>query len=141
MKLYLAGPMSNVKQFNIPAFEEAAATLRACGYDIVSPAELDSPEMRAFGLQSLDGKMPPSGKIAGETWGDVLARDIRIIADTVEGIVFLPDWQYSRGARLEAFVALLTDKKYFGRYKRGHKDPIWWDAPGTIRELLMRNMP
>lgn len=46
MRAYLAGPMSNIPQFNFPAFDDAAADLRARGWDIVSPAELDRPEVR-----------------------------------------------------------------------------------------------
>lgn len=139
MKFYLAGGMSNYPQFNIPAFDSAASVLRAAGYDIVSPAELDSPEMRAFALESPDGNMP--GKIAGETWGDVLARDVRIIADTVDGVVFLTGWQKSRGARLEAFVALLTGKKQFGLYCPDMTPPIAWMSADLVRSILRGNMP
>ena len=34
-------------------------------------------------------------------------RDVKLVADHVQGVVFLPGWHKSRGARLEAFVALL----------------------------------
>ena len=45
-KYYLAGPMTNIPQFNYPRFFELAKVLRAEGYTIISPAELDSPERR-----------------------------------------------------------------------------------------------
>ena len=137
MKLYLCGPMSHMPQFNFPAFDEAAATLRAQGYDIVAPHEHDSPGYREAAFASSDGdpnSMPP-----GETWGYALARDVRIIADEgIEGLIYLPAWFYSRGARLETFVALLCGITKFYYYFSGRV----WDVPvGTIREVMRRQMP
>ena len=104
MRLYLAGPMTGIPQFNIPAFDAAAARLRAEGFDVVSPAELDDPATRAAALASPDGA-PGSGSSNGETWGDFLARDVKLIADGgIEAIAVLPGWDRSRGARLETFV-------------------------------------
>lgn len=104
MKVYLAGPMTGIPQFNFPAFAAATDDLRARGYDVVSPAEIDNEETRAAALASPDGA-PGSGSAANETWGDFLARDVKIIADTgIEGVVVLPGWEDSRGARLETFV-------------------------------------
>jgi hypothetical protein len=109
MKVYLAGPMTGIPQFNFPAFDAAAADLRARGYTVVSPAELDRPDTRAAALASPDGAMG-SGTNNGETWGDFLARDVKLIADEgIEAIVCLPGWVNSRGARLETFVARLCD--------------------------------
>lgn len=113
MKFYICGPMTNIPQFNIPLFDAVAATLRATGRDVVSPAELDSPEMRALALASSDGKMPSDGKLAGETWGDVLARDVKLIHNEIDAICVLPNWQKSRGAKLECFVGLLTGKEFY----------------------------
>lgn len=104
MRVYLAGPMSGIPQFNIPAFDEMAAELRAHGHDVVSPAELDDPETRAVQMRSEHGLMsdlPP-----GDTWGMFLARDVKLLADDgIEAVVVLPGWSRSRGARLETFVA------------------------------------
>ena len=57
MKVYTAGPMTGIPQFNYPAFERAAAELRRKGYDVVSPAELDDPSDKAAALASKDGAM------------------------------------------------------------------------------------
>lgn len=111
-KYYLAGPMSGIPQFNFPAFDAAAADLRARGYTIVSPAELDDEETRVDALSSPDGKPTNRDKVNGHTWGDFLARDVKLIADQVQGIIFLPNWDKSRGARLEAFVGLLCSAKF-----------------------------
>lgn len=110
---YLAGPMSGYPQFNFPAFHEGARALRERGYKIISPAEEDSAAVQAAALKSKDGKLDAEGKVAGETWGEILARDVRIVADKVDGIIFLPGWRSSRGARLEAFVGVLCKRKFF----------------------------
>jgi hypothetical protein len=104
-KFYLAGPMSGIKSFNYPAFFQAAKELRANGYAIVCPAELDDEETVALALASEDGTVG-EGSPNGETWGDFLARDVKIVGDQVDGVVLLPYWFTSRGARLETFVAL-----------------------------------
>lgn len=113
MKIYLAGPMSNLPQFNFPAFYAAAIMLRNQGFEVVSPAELDDAEDKGAALKSANGN-PADAK---RTWGDFLARDVKLLADGgIEGIVFLPDWEKSRGARLEATVGLLQPKFEFYTY-------------------------
>lgn len=114
-KIYLTGPMSNIPAFNFPAFHAATAVLRAQGWEVVSPAEEDCKSgVGAIAEASKNG----DPKDLPETWGDLLSRDVKIIADGgIEGIVFLPDWQRSRGSRLEAFVGLLHKKFEFYLYE------------------------
>ena len=114
MKFYLAGPMTGIPQFNFPRFYKAAKVLRTLGYEIISPAELDDEDGTAkIALASSDGLLDENSKVNGNTWGDLLARDVKLIADTCKGTIFLPGWQKSRGARLEAFVAILCDHEFF----------------------------
>lgn len=127
--LYVAGPMSGLPQFNFPLFDAVAESLRDDGYTIVSPHECDSEETRRMAWASPDGA--PTG--GGESWGVCLARDVKMLADgvdvraptpaddpvqayetlTIDGIAFLPNWDRSKGARLEAFVGLLTGKEFY----------------------------
>ena len=65
-------------------------------------------------MASPDGAMG-SGSTVKKTWGDFLSRDVKLIADTVGGIIFLPNWEQSRGARLEAFVGILC-RHLFAQY-------------------------
>ena len=111
MKLYIAGPMSGLPQYNYPAFDAAATALRQQGHEPVNPAEMDSEETRALALASPDGD--GGGWKGVESWGDFLARDVKLVADQVDGIVVLPGWEKSRGARLEAFVALTVQKPVY----------------------------
>ena len=138
MRLYLAGPMSGIPQFNFPAFISAAADLREIGYEIISPAELDDPATRDAALQSADGVIG-SGSPHGETWGDFLARDVKIVADEVDGIVFLENWHMSRGAKLEAFVALLSGKTEF--YVFDSHGCLYHVSVKYVRDLLIEYMP
>ena len=103
MRLYVAGPMTGIPQFNIPAFNAAAVALRDAGFEVISPAELDDPETYKAALASPDGAAHDVVKHG--TWGDFLARDVKLLVDDgIEAIVVLPGWQKSRGARLETFV-------------------------------------
>lgn len=116
-KIYIAGPMSGIPQFNYPAFDKAARTLRALGYDALSPAEMDNEETRSVALASEDGAFHygdgEAGSCNGETWGDFLARDVKIVSDIADGVYLLPGWENSRGARLEAFIALCVEKPVY----------------------------
>jgi hypothetical protein len=113
--------MTGYPQFNFPAFQAAADRLRAEGHRILSPHELDSPAVQSAAWASPDGTLDDHGKIAGETWGDILARDVKTVADLVSGVIVLDGWASSRGARLETFVAGLCGK------------PILWAA--TLRPV------
>lgn len=126
MKYYLAGPMTGIPQFNFPAFTDAAAKLRGRGLEIISPAELDDPKTRDDALASPDGKLI-DGKSSGQTWGEFLARDVRIVADQVKGIIFLPGWEDSKGAKLEAYVGILCKHEfllYLGDGRTESLDPL-----------------
>ena len=106
MKVYICGPMTGIPQFNLPAFDLAALELRAADYEVVSPGELAAPVVRAAEEASLDGSLLSN---VG-TWGEFLARDVRLLADDgIRAVFVLPGWEASRGARLETFVAHLLD--------------------------------
>lgn len=138
-KYYLAGPMTGYPQFNFPAFDSAAAHLREHGYAIVSPAELDRPEVREASMASPDGNAD-GGHPVGDSWGDFLSRDVKIVADEATGIIALPGWQESRGARLEMFVAMLCGhelNEYAPRTKNLVR-PLTYEyvAPILIKEFM-----
>lgn len=133
---YLCGPMSGIPHYNIPAFDAAARALRAKGLTIVSPAELDAPHIREACLQSRDGK-----DVTGHgSWGDFLARDVKLVSDGIHGLILLPGWERSRGARLEVFVGLLCDKA-FAAYDPFAECAYPYGIARGPREILMENMP
>jgi hypothetical protein len=113
--IYIAGPMSGIRQFNVPMFHRAAAAIRRAhpGHVIINPASLDTPTMQKYALESSDGDLKDLEEITRETWGQVLGRDVTLVADHIDEIALMPGWEFSRGARLEAFVGLLTKKVFW----------------------------
>ena len=89
-KLYLAGPMSGVVQFNYPSFHEAAARLRALGFEVLNPAEL-------FHEILEDGYSP-------KNWEFYMKGALREMM-VCDSLVMLENWDMSRGATIEKELA------------------------------------
>lgn len=81
-RIYLSGPMSNLPDFNYPAFHAEAARLRLLGYQIENPAENPSQP----------------------NWQGCMRLAIRQML-TCDTIAMLPGWTESRGATLERYTA------------------------------------
>lgn len=84
IRVYIAGPMTGLPELNFPAFHRAAANLRASGYDVVNPAEINSD--------------PAKG------WHACMRSDIAALV-TCEAIALLPGFEKSKGAKLERHIA------------------------------------
>lgn len=83
-RIYISGPMSGLPDLNYPAFKAAAELLRAAGFDVENPAE---------------NSEPPCG-----TWAGYMRLALVQLA-RCEGVLMLPGWTNSRGARLEKLIA------------------------------------
>jgi len=83
-RCYIAGPMTGKPDLNFPAFHAQAARLRADGWDVVNPAELN-PD-------------PSKG------WLDCMRTDIKALVECT-AIFMLPGWEWSKGASLEHHIA------------------------------------
>jgi hypothetical protein len=99
-KFYLAGPMSGLPRSNFEMFDHVAAVLRSRGHEVISPADLD----RGLGIDPDD----PS-TLEGIDWAEVMRMDLKHVLDC-DGIVLLPGWEKSSGARLERTVAESTGR-------------------------------
>lgn len=105
MKIYLAGPMRGYKDFNFPAFFEAALRLRVEGHEVFNPAERDVNDYGAEGLKTEKGDEAEVSKKLGLD-GLTLARecfkhDTHYICTQADAIYLLPGWEASRGAKAE----------------------------------------
>lgn len=87
MRLYIAGPMTGLPDFNYPAFFKAAEDLAAIDHEPINPA-----------------RQRPDVAYQGAKWIDYMRLSLRDIADC-EGIATLDGWENSRGARIEVGLA------------------------------------
>lgn len=104
MKIYLAGPMQGLPDFNFPAFFAAAEKLRSEGHTVFNPAEADLetwPTMEAINEFYKTNKE--------EMKRIVMRKDVNWIIDEAEAIAILPNWLNSRGVHVELALA-----KYLG---------------------------
>jgi hypothetical protein len=106
--VYIAGPMTGLPRFNYPAFAEAEELIAECGVSVFNPTKLvNTADEYDEIMASVDGTYNFSN---GKTWSDFIIPSVKVIIDRVGSLVFLKDWQTSRGARLEAVVAHLCGK-------------------------------
>lgn len=89
MRLYIAGPMTGLPEFNYPAFFAAADLLAEVGIESINPARTE-------------------GREGMSEWRDFMRASLRDLADC-DGIVLLPGWQNSRGAAMEYRIGLDLD--------------------------------
>ena len=100
--IYLAGPMRYFPRFNVEAFTNGTALLRALGYEVWSSLEAD---MEIDGFNPYTGEGLLVGKIDGVDIEAYMARDLPKVRE-MEAIVLLPGWQQSRGACRELAEAV-----------------------------------
>jgi hypothetical protein len=93
MQLYLAGQMRGIPDFNFPAFNAAAAKLRAAGHEVFNPAEK--------GLEKDAGAQQELLSFRRK----VFALDTAWICLHADAIALLPNWPKSKGAVAEKALA------------------------------------
>lgn len=107
MKLYLAGPMRGIAEFNFPAFRVAAAALRAAGHYVISPAERDIERHDGVDISAgnATGDEAAAVKDHGFNLREALGEDLAFICAEAEAVALLPGWKESRGAQAEVAAA------------------------------------
>lgn len=102
MRVYLAGPMRGYHEFNFPVFHGAARALRARGYEVFNPAEIDeNTGFKTAGLTGTDAEL----EHASYDLRSAILTDLTWIARHAEGVVVLGGWEASSGANLEVGLA------------------------------------
>ena len=108
MKIYLAGPMRGLPNFNFPAFDNAAHKLRNEGHFVFSPAEKGEEA-------ALDGNPELQNSLAFRR--KVFKLDTAYICDEADMIAMLPGWKKSSGAVAEHALAIAIglEVQYLGQ--------------------------
>lgn len=88
LKIYIAGPMSGIEDFNYPAFTDAETKLHAAGFAPINPAHHE--------------RLNPTGKPMPWDW--YMRHAIEAVT-RADGVALLDGWERSRGARLERRIA------------------------------------
>lgn len=86
-KIYVAGPMTGYENFNYQAFDDAATRLRALGYSVLSPSEIEGDE-----------------GAGSRTWDWYMRRALTMLLQC-DAVAVLPGWQESKGAVIETELA------------------------------------
>lgn len=84
-KIYLSGPMKNLPDHNVPAFNRAAETLRALGHEVMNPGEHQDDarvDLKPVFLSYCD-----------------------YIINHADMLVILPGWENSKGVAAEKALA------------------------------------
>lgn len=106
MKIYLAGPMRGIPEFNFPTFNDTTARLRAEGHVVFNPAERDN---ERHGVDISKGNETGSEEHASKQHGfslrEALGEDLAWITSEAEAIYLLPGWKQSSGAAAEHATA------------------------------------
>lgn len=101
-RVYIAGPMRGLPEFNFPAFDDAAKRLRAQGWDVISPADLD----RAAPHQATtDEEASRECQIHEYMERDLTDTLLTFRKSKGDAIAMLPGWENSHGAVTEFMVA------------------------------------
>ena len=97
-RCYIAGPMTGIAQFNFPMFDRVAHHLRADGWYVISPAEMDRED--GFDEIGMSGNEP----LTDQQRQRFARNDIGALL-RVDAIIMLPGWERSTGATNESKIA------------------------------------
>lgn len=105
-RIYIAGPMTGIPEFNYPAFNQWASIYRRLGYEVFNPAEADT-EFHGTDISkgNTTGSVEQAALDHGFDRRITLAHDLTWIATTATHIHMLRGWENSGGARAEHALA------------------------------------
>lgn len=96
-KVYIAGPMTGLPEFNYPAFYAADDKFRVAGWDVFNPARHDA----SWVTEDMD---------ADWVRAQYMRQDILDVMEA-DAIALLPGWEASKGAAVELAVARILQKQ------------------------------
>jgi hypothetical protein len=120
MKIYIAGPMTGIPEFNFPAFHAAASDWRREGWEVVNPAEMD---------EAIDGFNAKTD--AAKSHEHYMKRDIPLVC-SCDALALLPGWERSRGVQNEVAVARMCGLAFY------HAETFVRFDPFAITETILQ---
>ena len=101
MKVYIAGPMTGLYEFNFPAFFQAEADLKLNGHECFNPARND---VENYGID-VTGTQGRHDEIPNFDLRQALSDDTQFILHEAEAVFMLSGWERSSGACAEHALA------------------------------------
>ena len=107
-RIYLAGPMQNIPNFNFPRFNAVAKALRSGGHEVFNPAEKDIERHNGTDISAdnPNGSLQASKEKHGFSLRSALDEDLHYICTKANTIAMLPGWEKSNGAQAEHRTAV-----------------------------------
>lgn len=96
LKLYISGPITGFAEGNRQTFDAVKNYLLSIECEAISPFDIDA--TLTVGYDS--------------TYWKIIGKDLEIL-HSVDGVVLLPGWYRSVGARIEVLAGLLSKKKFY----------------------------
>lgn len=93
-KLYICGPMTGFPDSNIPAFLAAKKCCEKHDFEGILPDDMES-----------------QGPATDAIWHVYMPKDVALVLQ-VDGLVLLPEWERSRGAKIEIACGLMQSLKH-----------------------------
>lgn len=107
-RIYIAGPMRGIPEFNFPRFHAVTQAFRANGHEVFSPAERDSERHGGVNIAAGNkaGCIEQATTMHGFSLRDALNDDLHYICTRAEVVALLPGWEKSDGAQAEWRTAI-----------------------------------
>lgn len=106
MRIYVAGPMTGIENYNFPKFWEVAEELKALGHEVENPADNDG--------DTLESATRNAGSLG--SWESYLRHDLTRLVKC-DAIFLLDGFDQSKGATLEAKVAEKLGMMFFAEHR------------------------
>lgn len=118
--LYLSGRMRGESDCGFALFDAVAASLRAQEFGVISPVEHD--------------RLAKPSEECDEHFEDMIGWDFaQIVSPNCDGIVLLPDWEFSQGARAERLVCETIGKPVYTVHQCA-TDPTFWALASDVEQ-------
>ncbi len=119
MRIYIAGPMRGIENFNYPAFDLAETALQKLGHVCFNPARNDREKHGVAEETSATGDESFLKEKYNLTIRDFLHDDLVWICKEADAIALLPGWRNSKGANAEYATAIAIGIEIFYLDSRG----------------------